>query len=68
MFASLTLFLNAMTRVKQSGQAYRTPPPSCVRDNGRIVAASTNRLHSGHRLIFDGSLPINTHQVASSSS
>jgi hypothetical protein len=43
-----------MIRVTQSGQAYRAPPPWRVRDNGRIVAASTNRLHSGHRLVFDG--------------
>src|SRR5450830_175539 len=57
LFASLTIFLSAMTRVKQSGQANRTPP-YCERDNGRIVAASTRRLHSGHRLIFEGSLPI----------
>jgi hypothetical protein len=64
LFASLTIFLSAMTRVKQSGQTYRTPP-CCERDNGRIVAASTRRLHSGHRLIFDGSLLINSHDVAS---
>ena len=57
LFFSLTIFLSAMTRVKQSGQANRTPLVG-LRDNGRIVAASTRRLHSGHRLIFDGSLPI----------
>ena len=26
-----------------------------VRDNGRIVDASTSRLHCGHHLIFEGS-------------
>jgi len=57
LFVSLIIFLSAMTRVKQSGQANRTLPVG-VRDNGRIVAASTRRLHSGHRLIFEGSLPI----------
>jgi len=46
----------AMTRLKQSGQAKRTPPPRRVRDSGRIVDASTGRRHSGHRLILDWSL------------
>jgi hypothetical protein len=57
LFASLAIFLSAITRVKQSGQANRTPPVR-ERDKGRIVAASTRRLHSGHLLIFEGSLPI----------
>ena len=55
LFVSLLIFLSAITRVKQSGQANRTLPVG-VRDNGRIVAASTNRLHSGHRFVFEGSL------------
>ena len=59
LFVSLLIFLSAITRVKQSGQANRTLPVG-VRDNGRIVAASTNRLHSGHRFVFEGSLPINS--------
>jgi hypothetical protein len=46
----------SITRLKQSGQAKRTPPPSRVRDKGRMVEASTSRRHSGHRLIFEGSL------------
>jgi hypothetical protein len=56
-----------MIRVKQSGQAHRIPPCG-MRDNGRIVVDSTIRLHSGHRLIFDGSLPINKHNFFESSS
>jgi hypothetical protein len=45
-----------MTRLKQSGQAKRTPPPHCVRDKGRMEAAGTSRPHSGQRLILEGSL------------
>lgn len=55
---SVAAFLSAITRLKQSGQAYRMPPPSRVRDNGRMVEDSTRRRHSGHRLIFEGSLLI----------
>jgi len=46
----------AMTRAKQSTQARRTPPPCRVRDRGRMVEVSARRPHSGHRLIFEGSL------------
>jgi hypothetical protein len=45
-----------MTRLKQSGQAKRTPPPHCVRDRGRMDDASTSRPHSGQRFILEGSL------------
>jgi hypothetical protein len=46
----------SVTRLKQSGQAKRRPPPNRERDKGRMVEASTSRRHSGHRLIFEGSL------------
>lgn len=55
--ASRTTFLKARTRLKQSGQTNRIPLPSWLRDSGRMVADSTSRLHSGHTLIFEGSLP-----------
>jgi hypothetical protein len=46
----------SMTRLKQSGQAKRTPPPNRVRDKGRMDGAATSRPHSGQRLILEGSL------------
>ena len=55
--ASCTTFLNAITRVKQSGQTLRTGPRS-ARDSGRMLEASIKRLHSGHRFILEGSLVI----------
>jgi hypothetical protein len=45
-----------MTRLKQSGQAKRTPPPHRVRDKGRMDDAGTSRLHSWQPLILEGSL------------
>jgi hypothetical protein len=49
----------AMSRPKQAKQTNRTLFGD-VRATGRIVVASTMQVHSGHRLIFDGSLLINT--------
>jgi len=51
--ASRATFLSALTRVKQSGQAYRRPLPWVVCDNGRMLVESTKHLHSGHHFVFD---------------
>jgi len=35
-----------------------------VRDNGRMVIASTDCLHSAHRFVFDGSALMNSRSNA----